>query len=151
MSEQQDGATQATTQVTGAMNASTHDASTASSQQQEVTSDTAPLGPDLATADLIGVRNRALREAAALRTILGAHGISVDLDVNKLTSLPVEGGAVVGTYDYTPPKIVASGNTGNSRTVDVSGAITVDDIKSMTHKQINDNWEKVQEVLKRGV
>ena len=71
--------------------------------------------------------------------------------MNKLTSLPVEGGAVVGTYDYTPPKIVAQGTTGASRTVDTSGVITVEDIASMTHKQINDNWDKVQEVLRRGV
>lgn len=100
-------------------------------------------------ADILSQRDRALMENSAYKRILEAHGISAQVLDSNMTSMKVEGGRVVGDYQYEAPKIQAPPPKGPTGGVNDS-ALTIDQVKTMSTEEINSRWDEVSTVLKNS-
>ena len=112
----------------------------------------AEAGVDKATHDAVAAqRDLAMRENAALRTMLGKHNIPDALDANALATLRVDGGKVVGEYAYTPPapRPPAGGSVSppSSGAGGTSNTLTRDDLAKLSHAEIEKRWDEVKTVL----
>ena len=108
-------------------------------------------------------RNSALRRAHALEQVAAAHNIDLDtISDEALSKLAIKDGKVVDKFEYAAPGIsgagaskptqTPAGSSGAppSSTSKASGDITMDDIRSMSMQDINNNWAKVKAVLEAG-
>lgn len=102
-------------------------------------------------------RNQALKENAALRTVLSRHGIDPTdaLDRADMSGLTINGGEVVGEVPYTLPKPVPATAGGSRRPSGASeqvvkGPLTRDDIMKMDRKEIRGRFDEVMGVLRKN-
>lgn len=96
-------------------------------------------------------RDTAIRRVHALETICKHHSIDVSsVTPEALAKLPINKGVVDGAFEYSPPPPKPKDpppkptEPGKGRK---DGELTKEDVKKMSHKEINDNWDKVKVVL----
>ena len=95
-------------------------------------------------------RNDALRAAHAYKKVVSAHNIKFSIDEVDLTQMQIDGGAVVGDFDYTPPSIKTPSTTDQSEitTMGASGeTLTLDSVADMDGNEINQRWDEIKNLM----
>ena len=96
------------------------------------------IGVDLAT------HHSKLKEIHALRQVLSRHNIVIgELDISGLS---LENGEVKGEIKYSPPAIKKVDRSVNNRVS--STAFSRDDIKAMSQREVEQNFDKVIELMR---
>ena len=95
-------------------------------------------------------RNEAVRRAHAFETMLKAHGVDVSgVTSERLSSIPISGGAADGPFDYTPPKVEVPKAPGNGR-AEGAAAPTLAEVRTWSPERINREWDTVKGLLAKG-
>jgi len=89
-------------------------------------------------------RNVALRQSHALSAVVKAHNIPFDVSKADLDSLTIEGGRVQGEFDYSP----GTGKKEERRVQTQQDSISLDDVRNMDQKAINQNWDTIKNLLR---
>ena len=85
----------------------------------------------------------AMKKITALQTIIKAHNITVDFDKLDVSELKFENGEVKGEFKYDPKQPGTPPATPPKDTKE----LTYEDVKKMSSKEINKNWDKVAPIL----
>lgn len=93
-------------------------------------------------------KNEALKKLKIMETVLSAHQIDFNVNEASLDGLGIDNGAVIGEYEYTPPKPKRAEPV--KIAADGPPALTLDDVKRMSPDDINKNWDTVQTLLLEG-
>ena len=96
-------------------------------------------------------RNLALRKAHAYETMLKAHSVDVSAVTEaSLETLPINEGKVDGEWKYKPPSITVPKTQQHQRADTGTRGLSLDDVRNMSVKQINDQWSEVHRALSGG-
>ena len=94
-------------------------------------------------------RNSALRRLNALEQVVKGHNIDVSsITDDSVKHLTIEDGKVVDNFTYTPPQLSKPSNQNSHRKQGGIGEdLSLDSIAKMSPDQINQNWDKISQVL----
>lgn len=98
---------------------------------------------------LRAARNRALRREHAYEVILEMHGVDYSAVTDTaLEGLEINGGAVVGEFQYKAPQIKTP--SANKKKTETQAAPSLDEVKEWPTDKINSNWDMIKNLLKRN-
>lgn len=95
--------------------------------------------------------NNLILQNHAYKMVLEKHGVKMDevFSQEKMKDLKISNeGAVEGTFDYEAPKPKTAVRSVKVPTTESTG-LTQEDLKSMSHEEINSRWDEVKQLLKK--